>query len=186
MAAAPADSSADEGWSAAERGWCVASEVYQSCVSRESSASVLRAARANPNVRKKIEEKLPAPHLFTREPTPTARPARRLPHPPLVHKVPIEMLVHLALAGPRFGLAQPALAALEGQELQIQDGEGVRARSAPRVTMFSFRFREEFVSQWGFTFKGVRHSKGRLGASSHERGQESLQGRKLTLPNRRC
>ena len=131
VAAAPADSSADEGWSAAERGWCVASDVYQSCRHPLEKFSPAQA-RAPTHTRKQIEEKLPAPHLFTREPAPTARPPRRFPHPPLVHKVPIEVFVHLALAGPRFGLAQPTLAALKGQELQIQDGEGVRARSAPR------------------------------------------------------
>lgn len=123
VAAAPADSSADEGWSAAERGWCVASEVYQSCRRRghlRQSCSALTGKGS----------RTVATHLFTRKPTTTARPPRRLPHPPLVNKVPVEVLIHLALAGPRFRLAQPTLPTLEGQELQIQDGEGVRARSA--------------------------------------------------------
>ena len=51
--------------------------------------------------------------------------------------------------------------------------------------MFSFRFREEeLVSQWGFTFKGMRHSKGRR-LLPRARSRKS-RGRKLTSPNRRC
>lgn len=91
-----------------------------------------------------------------------------------MHKVPIEVLVHLALAGPRVGLAQPALAALKGQELQIQDGEGVRARSA--VGEDDDQFREEGVreSVGEIEFRRMQHNNGKRLLPTHTRARECL------------